>query len=53
MKPITGLILNRAKAGMTSPAAPRMTSASLNPWLSSPNAMMTPWSLGAGLSADV
>jgi len=31
MKPITGLIRNRAKAGMTTPAAPRITSASLNP----------------------
>ena len=31
MKPMTGLIRNRAKAGMTIPAAPRMTSASLKP----------------------
>jgi hypothetical protein len=28
MKPITGLMRNRAKAGMTMPAAPRMVSAS-------------------------
>ena len=31
MKPITGLIRKRAKAGMTIPAAPRITSASLKP----------------------
>ena len=31
MKPMTGLIRNRAKAGMTIPAAPRITSASLKP----------------------
>ena len=31
MKPMTGLIRIRAKAGMTIPAAPRMTSASLRP----------------------
>ena len=31
MKPITGLMLKRAKAGMTIPAAPRMVSASLKP----------------------
>ena len=31
MKPITGLIRIRAKAGMTIPAAPRMTSASREP----------------------
>ena len=30
MKPITGLILKRVKAGMTIPAAPRMVSASLS-----------------------
>src|SRR4051794_31023261 len=31
MKPMTGLIRMRANAGMTMPAAPRMTSASLRP----------------------
>ncbi len=31
MKPMTGEILSRAKAGMTIPAAPRMTRASLKP----------------------
>ena len=31
MKPMTGLIRKRAKAGMTIPAAPRITSASLRP----------------------
>src|SRR4051812_7467432 len=31
MKPITGLIRKRAKVGITIPAAPRITSASLSP----------------------
>jgi hypothetical protein len=31
MKPMMGVIRKRAKAGMTIPAAPRMTSASLKP----------------------
>jgi len=31
MKPMIGLILKRANAGMTIPAAPRITRASLNP----------------------
>jgi hypothetical protein len=33
MNPITGLMRNRANAGMTMPAAPRMTNASLKPLL--------------------
>ena len=31
MKPMTGVIRKRAKTGMTIPAAPRITSASLKP----------------------
>src|SRR5690348_17712935 len=31
MKPMTGVTFSRAKAGITRPAAPRMTSASLKP----------------------
>ena len=31
MNPMMGEIRNRANAGMTTPAQPRMTSASLNP----------------------
>jgi hypothetical protein len=40
MKPIIGLIRIRAKAGMTIPAAPKMTRASLKPDV--PNSPSTP-----------
>ena len=52
MKPITGLIFARANAGITSPAAPRITSASLKPLLSNPSAMSALSHAGERLSAD-
>jgi hypothetical protein len=53
MKPITGLTRKRAKAGMTIPAAPRMTRASLRAeWVSSVGAM-TPYAANrANVSGD-
>src|SRR6185437_16818631 len=39
MKPIMGLIRSRAKAGITIPAAPRITSASLKPDVAKPLSM--------------
>ena len=55
MKPITGLIRKRAKAGMTIPAAPRMTSASLSAVVCSmpPAAMIQVWPDAGRLSRIV
>ena len=46
MNPITGVIRNRAKAGMTIPAAPRMVSVSLNAGVMWNSPAMAPKSMG-------
>src|SRR4051812_172595 len=53
MKPITGLTRKRAKAGMTIPAAPRMTSASESGVLWKPAAMAPYDGCGAKVSRGV